>query len=179
MTSSMSTLQMRSMSKAVAGRRMHCSVAANTRVRPHMRIVILLDGRINIELLAELLLGVDLRIHTFVLERLDEHVESTRKDSAEDGPEPIDPVVRVECVRDDGGAEGARGVDAAARVEDAHELGDEEGEADANRGDECALVLLGGEHEDCEDELSGQEHLSRVLVLKLCSCIFFDTYLDE
>lgn len=36
-------------------------------------------------------------------------------------------------------------------------LGDEESHANANRGDECLLRLLAGEHEDGEDELSGQE----------------------
>ena len=64
-------------------------------------------------------------------------------------------MVVVEFAEDDAGTEGAGGVEAAAGVVDAHELGDEEGEADADGGDEVAAVFLGGEHEDCEDELGG------------------------
>ena len=44
--------------------------------------------------------------------------------------------------------------------EDAGELGDEESEADADGSEEGALVLLGGEHEDGEDELGRKEHFN-------------------
>jgi hypothetical protein len=36
---------------------------------------------------------------------------------------------------------------------------DEECESDANGGDKGSSMFLGGQHEDCEYELGGKEHL--------------------
>lgn len=60
--------------------------------------------------------------------------------------------------RDDRGPEASRGIQAAACVEHACQFGDEEREADADWGEEGGFVLFGGEEEDREDELAGEEH---------------------
>ena len=59
---------------------------------------------------------------------------------------------------------GWEGCSTAGEV-DASEFGDEEGEADADGGEEGALVLLGGEHEDGEDKLGGEEHFDDCYML--------------
>lgn len=51
-------------------------------------------------------------------------------------------------------------------IVDAGQLGDEKCEADADGGEESAFVLLGGKHEDGEDELGGQEHFDDCMALE-------------
>ncbi len=70
-------------------------------------------------------------------------------------------MVGVEGAQDDAGAECASWVEAAAGVVDAEEFCNEEGKADSDWSDEGGTVFLGGEHEDCEDELGCEEHLRR------------------
>jgi len=74
-------------------------------------------------------------------------------------------LLNVECSKEvtlelrsgDTGTEATSGVDRSTSVVDASDLDDEEREADADGGDEGVFGLLGGEHEDCEDEVGGQE----------------------
>jgi len=77
-------------------------------------------------------------------------------------------VIAVEAVLDDGRAERSRWVQAPAGEVYADQLRDEEGESDADGGDEGALVLLGREHEDAEDELGGEDHLDEEALHDRC-----------
>ena len=79
-------------------------------------------------------------------------VVSSRDTRTQEWTDPVDPVVRLEVASRDAGAEGAGRVERGAGVVDARDFGDEEGEADADWGDEGALVFFDGQHEDCEDE---------------------------
>ena len=75
--------------------------------------------------------GILIGIGGFVLQDLDELVETCCYDGAEDGTEPVDPVVRDEYHINDSGPKGAGGIEAAAGEVDACEFGDEEREADS------------------------------------------------
>lgn len=55
------------------------------------------------------------------------------------------------------GAEATRRVHGGASVIDAGDLDDKEREADADGREEGVFGFFGGEHEDCEDEVGGQE----------------------
>lgn len=65
-------------------------------------------------LVVEILAGVG----GLVFDGFDEFVEAGCDQRAEDGADPVDPVVAVEGVQRDAGAEGACRVDAAAREVD-------------------------------------------------------------
>lgn len=66
----------------------------------------------------------------FVLEDLDEFVETRCDDGAEDGAYPVDPVVAGEGVVDNCRAEGTGRVQTATGEVDASQLGNEEGKTD-------------------------------------------------
>ena len=65
---------------------------------------------IGVKVLAFFFGGVLPWVRGLVLEHLDEFVETGCEERAEDGPDPVDPVVGVELVGYDGGAEGTGGV---------------------------------------------------------------------
>lgn len=88
---------------------------------------------------------------------LDKMIEPSRQQRPQSRPHPVNPVVDLEIRARDARAERARRVDGGAGVVDAGDFDDEEGEADADGGDEGVFGFLGGEHEDCEDELGGEE----------------------
>jgi hypothetical protein len=104
-------------------------------------------------LLVRVLSGVDV----LVLEQLDDLVEASGNKGANDGTNPVDPVLGLELARNDAGSQAACRVETAARVVDTAQLRNEEGQTDTDGGDKGGSVLLGRQHEDGKDELKGQD----------------------
>jgi len=94
---------------------------------------------------------------TLLVNYLDKVVETTGNNGAQCGTKPVDPVISCERRSCHTRAEATRGVHRCASVVDAGEFDDEERKANSDGCDERVFGLLGREHEDCEDEVSGQE----------------------
>lgn len=58
-------------------------------------------------------------------------------------------------------AEGACGIETASGEVDARQFSHEKSQADADGREESALVLFRSQHEHCENEHGGQEHLDK------------------
>lgn len=72
---------------------------------------------------------------------------------------PIDPVIRIELSSRNTRPKGACRVETAACEEHTDQLCNEQGKTDTDRSHVGRFMLLLGQHEDCEDQLRGQDHL--------------------
>ena len=75
--------------------------------------------------------------------------------------EMLTPMVAIELAVDDTRSKAPSWVQASTREVDSDQLGDKEGQADADRRNECAFMLLRGKHENSEDQLGGEQHLNK------------------
>lgn len=87
-------------------------------------------------------------------------VQTDGEDGAEDGADPVDPVVVGEGLADNAGSERSSGVDSSTGGEDGDKMANEERHSNGEGGHEGGSVLLNGEKEDSQTQLSGAEHLN-------------------
>jgi hypothetical protein len=84
-------------------------------------------------------------------------IKSSSKQSTQDRPHEVNPEIAGEICGCYARAKAASWIDRCARVVDAGDLDDEEREANADGGDEGVFGLFGGEHQDGEDQVGGEE----------------------
>lgn len=99
-------------------------------------------------------------IGSVILQPLENGVDGKGEKRAQEGPNPVDPLVTRE-VGDDGRAKRSRWVDASSGEVCAADVGDEDGEANAQGRQERGSVLFHGKEVDGDDELRCEEHFDK------------------
>ena len=79
----------------------------------------------------------------------------------------------------DAGAKAPGRVSGSAGEIDSDKLDDEEDEADADRSQECGAVFFGGQHEDRENELGGEEYLDEHALSDCGAAAEVGTYIER
>lgn len=105
------------------------------------------------------IVGVLVGVGSFVFEGLDELVETGCKNGSQHRADPVNPVIAVKVPVDECWPKRSGRVQTAAGEVHANQLGNKQRETNTNRGNKGSSVLLGSQHEDGKDKLSGQEHL--------------------
>lgn len=86
-------------------------------------------------------------------------VETDGEQRAQNGADPVDPVVVGEGLADNAGAQRSSGVDSGAGGEDSDQMADEERHSNGEGGHEGGSVLLHGQEQNGQTQLGGAEHL--------------------
>lgn len=96
-----------------------------------------------------------------ILQDLQELEVNDTKNSADQGSNPVDPVVVVEAASHNGRTEGSRRIETGSSPYNCEQVAGQECQTNADGSKVGSSVLLDGHHEDREDQNRGHEHLDQ------------------